>query len=182
MDFDCHSIISGLLEGDEACFVAFHDSYYDRLYAYLMILSRGDEALSAELVQDVMLKVVRHPRLFNSEPELWNWLRRVAKNGFLDHCRKLARQAPTSALTEQIAHEDDALEEQDRLRLTEKLTVCLTQLPPGDAALIQDYYEHGFSQNQLAARLHTSAKAVTSKLARLRSRLKSLLLKDTSHE
>src|SRR5438093_7752298 len=82
-----------MANGDETAFKDFYECYCDRLFRYLLVLTRGNEDLARELLQATMTKIVRNGREFRNEAQLWNWLAAVARNSFIDALRR-RRRAP----------------------------------------------------------------------------------------
>ncbi|MBU6399427.1 MAG: hypothetical protein KGS61_03835 [Verrucomicrobia bacterium] len=69
----------GVAAGDEVAFREFFDRYRDRLFRFLIVLTRGDELTANELVQSVMLTAAAKLRPVRTEAHVWNWLARVAR-------------------------------------------------------------------------------------------------------
>src|SRR4051812_35517279 len=42
--------------GDEAAFLCFYEHFFDRLFRYVLVMTHGDEQLSRDLLQKLMLK------------------------------------------------------------------------------------------------------------------------------
>jgi RNA polymerase sigma factor (sigma-70 family) len=171
-----------MTSGDQEAFEVFHDLYCDRLFRYLIVLCRGDEELSRDLLQVSLLKVVRSIRPFADEAAFWNWLAAIARNSFLDsirHARRRPRlepvsEPPDSAVGEQAAEEENAL--------VTALEHALAQLPSEERALIESFYFESGTYGSLALQHETSPKAVESRLARLRQKLRHAILSFLRHE
>jgi RNA polymerase sigma-70 factor (ECF subfamily) len=176
-------ITSAIRAGNEAAFQSFYENYCDRLYRYLLVLTRGNEDLSRELLQTTMAKVVRSIKPFADERSFWSWLSTIARNAFLDACRKAGRGPslvpfPTGE-PEAIAPTAPAQEE---LALEQALDESLHALDAEERELIEAFYFGQASQQSIAERRNTTAKAVESKLARIRQRLRENILKRLRHE
>src|SRR6185295_18327650 len=77
-----------MVERSELAFAEFYECYCDRLYRYLLVLTRGNENLSRDLLQNTMTRVMQRIREFESERHLWNWLAAIARNVFVDTLRR----------------------------------------------------------------------------------------------
>ena len=53
-----------LATGDEAAFREFHGRYFDRLYRFLLVVTRGQEHAAQDALQETMLRVARYAREF----------------------------------------------------------------------------------------------------------------------
>jgi len=172
-----------IAEGDEEAFGWLYDQYCDRLFRYLVVITRGDETLTRDLLQTIMTKVARAVKPFSSESHLWNWLALIARNSHLDHLRKLSRSPEFVPLLVDDSHEMPVTEPLDQdSSLLHALDTCLASLPDDDRKLLEAAYSEGLTHQALAARHETSPKAIESKLARLRRRLREAILKHFHHE
>lgn len=164
--------------GEEAAFEEFHALYFDRIYEFALVLSRGDEHESRAITQDTLLRVARRARAFSDEAAFWNWLKAIARNSARDGGRKRLRyfsllrrfsfqwNAPTLP--------PDAAEEN---RLPVLLEESLHELEPGERELLCAKYLRGASVKQLSAESGLTPKAVESRLLRLRRALRNTILR-----
>jgi RNA polymerase sigma factor (sigma-70 family) len=180
---DLLRITAAIRTGNEAAFQIFYEHYCDRLYRYLLVLTSGNEDLSRELMQITMTKVVRAMKPISDERSFWSWLSTIARNAFLDACRKSRRQpgmVPLSASEMDVINLPAPADEDSPL--LQALDDCLGALEPGDRNLIDAFYFGDASQQAIAQRERTTPKAVESKLARIRQRLRENILKRLRHE
>jgi RNA polymerase sigma factor (sigma-70 family) len=169
--------------GEEDAFALFHELYCDRLFRYLIVLSRGEEELARDLLQTTLLKVVRSIRHFATEAEFWNWLAAIARNNFFDHVRRRRRMPQLEILSPDQTANLVALERQEEDRFLEQaLEQALAGLPEEDRALIDSFYFQPGTYRSIAAQRDTSPKAVESHLARIRQKLRNAILKALRYE
>jgi RNA polymerase sigma-70 factor (ECF subfamily) len=172
-----------LARGNEGAFERFHALYADRLYRYLLVVARGDEPMVREAMQDCMLRVLRHVRPFESEEVLWSWLTRVGKSALIDLVRRRKRVETVereSALSDRISDTGDEARAGDRMM--DALRAAMAALAESDRALLERHYVDGVRQSELAEKLGTTRKAVESRLARLRKKLRPMIRDILSHE
>jgi len=168
-----------LSEGDEAAWRWFHGCYYLPLLRYAAHRS-GDPSAASEIVQHAYLRIARHAKPFADEPGFWKWLCCIVRCAALDHARHMTRR---SALLEKFAHwraarDDDAADAHPSSNHTLALTdAALASLPDDDSALLRRKYCDGSTTDELAAALGTTSKAVEHRLARLRERLREIILR-----
>jgi RNA polymerase sigma-70 factor, ECF subfamily len=177
---DIHALTCAVRRGDADAFAGLYDLYSFRLYKYLLVLARGDESDAREACQAVFIKLARRCDAFDEERRLWAWLCALAKNTFIDHCRarqRLKRFVPL----DQVPAEPNGHPNPEH-RLGEILRDALAALPPDERELIQAAYVDNRPLQELADAAGQTYKAVESRLARLRHRLKGQLLKDLRHE
>src|SRR5262245_60328481 len=85
-------LTKGILKGDTSAFDVFYSCYSPRVYRLLLVVTNGDEGLSRELHQCVMIKAAQKLKVFGSEQELWAWLSQVARNAWVDFLRRRSRE------------------------------------------------------------------------------------------
>ena len=165
-----------LAEGEEDAFREFHRLYFDRLYHFLLAVTRGQEPEAQEALQETLLRLLRHPRVFAEEDVFWCWLKAVARNAARDAHRKHRRYF---ALLQNFAlgrgreaHESSG----DDSRLISLLAESLEELEPGDRLLIENKYLDGETVRELSTTAGLSEKAVESRLLRLRRRLRARIM------
>lgn len=156
-----------LARGNEEAWRWLHDYYFGILHA--AAISRGTSADdAADLVQRTYLRVLRHAKRFRTETDLRSWLCCLLRCEAIDAARSGQRR---SLLMEKFQHR----EELKSLSSPPSIDGLLDHLDPADRELVTRHYLHGWSQSELAAEQGISAKAVESRLARLRKRLRHAL-------
>lgn len=168
-----------LAEGDDEAWRWFHERYYLPLLRYATHRS-GDASAASEIVQHAYLRIARHAKPFADEPEFWKWLCCIVRCAALDHARHMTRR---NALLEKFAHwraarDDDAADAHPSSNHTLALTdAALASLAAEDSALLRRKYCDGSTTDELADELGTTSKAVEHRLARLRERLREIILR-----
>jgi RNA polymerase sigma-70 factor (ECF subfamily) len=166
-------------EGSDEAWAWFHGRYHFALLRYAgSRTSSADDAM--EVVQQAYLRIARHIVPFADEGEFWSWLACVVRCVAVDHARRITRRA---ALLEKFAHwrqlgretgsERDPSDNTPRVLADE----ALSKLPEADARLLRLKYYEGWSMDELATEAGTTAKAIENRLARLRQRLREIILR-----
>jgi RNA polymerase sigma-70 factor, ECF subfamily len=177
---DLQALTRAVRHGDADAFSRLYDLYSFRLYKFLLVLAHGDEHEAREVCQGVFIKLAKRCDVFDDERRLWAWLCVLAKNSFLDHRRAHQRRNRFISLGELSAEPAGLVN--PNLRLNEILREALDALPPDERELIQAAYLDKRPLSELAAEAGQTYKAVESRLARLRQKLKERLLKALRHE
>lgn len=160
--------------GDETATHDFFQRYCDRLFRYALVITRGQEDLAREILSLTMIKAIRAMRPMESDADIWRWLTRIAWNCFLDHCRKTKRRPPTEQIPETIPAPS-----QDQALLN-ALNESVTELPLDEREIVERCYFEDESQADVAASIQTTRKAVESRLARIRQKLRAAVLQKLS--
>ena len=173
-------LTSAIRRGDEAAFSRFHDLYSLRLYKYLLVLAKGEEADAREVLQVVVLKLARKMQIFDDESRLWAWMTRIARNAFIDHCRSRKCDHNFISLDELPADLSESGESETRLSAC--LTHALESFSSEEAELLRAAYIDETPLQSLADESGQTYKALESRLGRLRKKLKLTMLNYLRHE
>ena len=171
-----------MVKGEEAGYVQFHNAYFNRLLAYLLVVT-GDEQRAREALQATLLRVVRHIKRFDSEEAFWSWLTVLARSSVVDESRRVSRYV--SVLERFFKHsvvEQDSQTDETYSRLKELLETNLTAIPEAERELIERKYFEGESVRHLAQQAQVSEKAIESRLVRIRQKLRETVLSQLKHE
>lgn len=84
-------------------FEKLYNTYYMKVYSYLITLS-GNPHTAEEITQEVFFKAMKTKRPCRGESGELTWLCAIAKNTFIDECRKQARFQKTQ---EELPDETD---------------------------------------------------------------------------
>jgi RNA polymerase sigma-70 factor (ECF subfamily) len=155
-------------EGNEEEFIRLLALSYRSIYAYAQTLV-PNLADAEDCVQEVSLLMWRKFDEFGREGSFSRWargfVRRVAKN----HNRKKRPHylALDDDLIDQLGAMQGGIHEILELRRAQ-LAECLTKLPAADWRLINDYYQHGESAEELSRRTGRTPAAIYQALRRAR--------------
>ncbi len=164
------SLTRGLVRCEDAAWRDFHARFYSRLKA--QVQARGvPECESAEVVQRVYLRVLRHAKVFRRLEDFDAWLSCLTRCEVIDSSRRERRRSWVSERYQQWQE----LRRPAVTREDADLEVALAQLEEIDRSMLVRHYVEGWSQEDLAREQATTVKAVESKLARLRKRLRGML-------
>jgi len=177
---DIQSLTRAIVRGDEAAFGEFYERFSGRLYGLLLFLTSGREESSREILQLTMIKVARKFRVFEHETALWAWLSKIAHNALVDYIREQSR-SPKPVSIELLGLAVNAPETAEA-ELLEWLECGLNELDEEDRALVESIYFQRRRQRDLAGESGTTQKAIESKLARIRAKLRQFVLQRIKNE
>lgn len=154
----------------EEAWSRFHARYYPLLLA--QAIARGIPAADApDIVQGVYLRVLRHGKAFHDSGNLEAWLGCLTRCEAIDAARRSKRR---SWLGERFQQWQESRRD-GHAADTADLEHALEGLDDSERRLLSRHYLEGWSQEEIATEQSTSTKAVESKLARLRHRLRGEL-------
>lgn len=174
MDEGIGALTRALVDLDEDAYRRFFREYFPRLRAYAGRLTGGNEALAEDVTQETLLRVVRHVRPMSSAEEFWCWLVLLLRCAFLDAARKERRHQNLLG-NYVIAAEIQASPAQPTIEGSEALSAALRRLRRRERQVFLAKYRDDESYDTIARALGLSPKAVESRLARIRAKLKSIL-------
>jgi RNA polymerase sigma-70 factor (ECF subfamily) len=176
-----HDMTARIARGDHEAFDRFYSDYFPRLHRYLLVASGGKEETVKDTLQETMMRVIRHMKPFNEPDHLWNWLRRIARTALIDQLRKGKKRPSEVPLLFPEGLPVEGGKDPDH-ELKGHLLASLARLDEGERAMVEAKYFHNKSYEDLAKDGKTTPKAVESRLARIRKKLKNTILERLSHE
>ncbi len=163
-------------EGCPQAFDALFEETKDHVYTLALHFS-GDEAVAADVTQEVYLKLLERIGQFREDAEFSTWLYRVVLNTFLDERRRrrpwLSLGAPEETedplpeLTLAAPQEDAAA----RSQAADGVRRAVATLAPHLRALVVLRYSAGLSYEEIAGVLDVSPGTVASRLNRVHGKL-----------
>lgn len=89
-------------------FDAVYQRYFKDVYKYMLVISRN-EWVAEEVTQESFFKALNKLDDFDGRSSLYAWLCQIAKNTYIDYCRKQKKLVSDEALEE--AYYTDELEQ-----------------------------------------------------------------------
>ena len=171
MEDELAAMTRGLSCCDETAWRAFHERCYQRLHG--LAVSRGVAACDApEIIQGVYLRVLRHAKVFRNPDSFHAWLACLMRCEVIDAGRRKCRR---SWVNERFQQWQESKNSANDVAVGDPLEEALLELDEKERAMIRHHYLDGWSQEALAEQHQVSVKAIESKLARLRKRLRQIL-------
>jgi len=171
MDRDTASLTKGLSSCDESAWREFHERFHRQLHQ--LARARGVSGCDApDIVQGVYLRVLRHAKVIRDSDAFNAWLACLVRCEVIDHSRRSGRR---NWLHERFQQWQESRRDNVPGDAGAQLEEAMLVLDDSERAWIRRHYLEGWSQQQLAEQHQVSVKAVESKLARLRKRLRQAL-------
>jgi RNA polymerase sigma-70 factor (ECF subfamily) len=168
--------LSLLRRRDERGFDLAYERYADRLFGFLVRLSRS-RALAEDLLQHTFLRLAESGPLLRPDSDLRAWLFTVARNAYQSHARSLgveARLDPVLAGAPSEGASVGALSPESGLAMQE-LESALGRLSVADRELLLLIGVEGLSYAEMAVVLNSDAVAIRKRVSRARARLAQML-------
>jgi RNA polymerase sigma-70 factor, ECF subfamily len=160
--------------GDAAAFAAFYDAWFDPTFALARTIARRDESFHLDVVQDVMLKVVRSLPVLATEAAVSAWMTRTVCRTVVDRLRseqRRHRREQRAAAARSVA-DADAWSGLQAGEWAAWLRARLSELPGIERELVEARFFGGGSVAAAAHALGLSANAAHGRLRRCLDRLR----------
>jgi RNA polymerase sigma-70 factor, ECF subfamily len=170
-------LVRRMLAGDERAFDEFFDAFFDRVFRFAAGRT-GDDDAAQDIAQATLVAAVRKLETWRGEAALFSWLCSICRRELMAHWERARRQpaAPTfadgadaRAVLDQIAAGGDTPDlELERREVARIVHLTLDHLPDRYGDVLEWKYLEGHAVSEIAARLHSTPKAVESMLTRAR--------------
>lgn len=159
--------------------------YAPRLYGYILHLAQ-DRELAKDILQETFYRAFTSINKFKYKSSLNTWLKRIALNLFVDHCR--AQKRFITELTASVPGDEELTEEEllgihipvnlwEQIELetvAEDIKRAIEHLPVGARTVLLMHIE-GYTHEEIAEKLSIAVGTVKSQLSRARVLVKKSL-------
>lgn len=149
-------------------FEQLYEQYQYSVHRLCLGYLKGNDALAADMVQEIFIKVMTKWSTFKGKSKRSTWLFRIAVNTCLTELRRSKKftDMPVSSLS-QIAEEH---QDTDKERTIRQLHQCINQLKPVNKTIILLEMEQ-VPQKEIATIMGLSHSAVRTRVNRIKSQL-----------
>jgi RNA polymerase sigma factor (sigma-70 family) len=168
---DILELTTAIASGNTEAFGRFYDRYFPAVYGLARRVSGRDEAFCLDVVQDAMLRIVKHVRPLPDEDALLRWLGAVVRSTVYDLLRSEIRRRRRETRREKETPE----RELDATDLEEQLAWIrreMGSLDPEDAWLLAMRHRWGWTLNRIGEALGLGTTTVDRRIRRVTARLR----------
>lgn len=181
------SLIAAMLNGDEAAFRAFFETYFPRVYRFALPRLGNDAEACKEVVQSTLIKAMRALAGFRGDAALFSWLCQICRRQIADYLRANKRHSQNVVLIDDTPGLREALEAiaapaadeplqgygtAETRRLVQSV---LDRLPSRYGDVLEWKYIEGRSVEEIGDLLGVGQTAAQSLLARARTAFREAL-------
>jgi RNA polymerase sigma-70 factor (ECF subfamily) len=168
------ALVARLKAGERAAFDIVYDRYANRLWRFLVRLSRRPD-VAEDLAQETWMKLARAAPALRDDTNLSAWLFTVARNAWISHRRwSMLDVSRFFAMSDDDAFALDVSTGEDRADASRdvlRLEHALASIPAASREVLLLVVIEGFEQEQAAAVLGIRHDALRQRLARARTQL-----------
>jgi RNA polymerase sigma-70 factor (ECF subfamily) len=170
-------LVLGLRQGDEGCFNALYERYFDRVYnfAYLRVRNHAD---AEEIAQETFTAVFRSIGAFRGSSSLLSWVYGIAKNTTNNHLRRARlRQTWHEQAERELLHPSNGLstcnpeESLSLRRYADAVAERLSSVASWQAEVFVLRHLENLPIQEISRRTRRSSDAVRSSLYRVKRML-----------
>ena len=152
------------------------EAHQAELFRYLRFIG-ADYSVAEDVVQEAFLGAFQAKSIpdLDDQQARRAWLRRIAHNRFIDHCRRHQRSpvsfSSTQAESAESFWQDEFFQHDEGFGCMEALEYCLQKLNQRQRAMIDAFYAARRSRDDIASSLGISSDGVKMSLRRIRQAL-----------
>ncbi len=172
------AIASGSSDADALvdAFSRLYDSKFDFVHRLIVRKTGVDESAAMDIVQETMMRVIRHIKPMRTEADLDAWLTRVALNASYDRLRADRRRRAREM--ESVNHRNSIESVQNLVGMSanvEALREEIAALDVGSFDLLSMRFRAGMTLEAIGRRLGVGAGAADGRLRRVLAQLQQRL-------
>lgn len=159
-----HLLAAVATNADRAAFAQLYTHVAPKIKGFLMRATRGNNTLSDELTQEVMLRVWKRARSFDTtRGTAMGWIYGIARNARIDHLRRKRPEVePTDPMLVDTAPlPDENVQVRQR---AERVRHAVTTLPEAQAFTLEHAYFEGRTLAEIATATDTPLGTVKSRV------------------
>ncbi|UCS91703.1 RNA polymerase sigma-70 factor [Echinicola marina] len=169
-------LISSIRNGDREAFTSFYDSYYKKVFVFVLFISK-DKGLSEDIAQETFARLWEKRNQLKEIHSLKGFVRQIAKNLVNDHFRK---NAIRNAYQERsvLAKDPSGTVTMETVYFNElKLVMdkALDQLPEKKREIFKLSRYEQLSYSEIAMKFGTTPKAIERHMAKSTQMIKDYL-------
>jgi len=169
-------LVDKLKRGDRGAVERFFNDYFDTLYRFVFYRLGGDHHMTEEVIQEVLVSVMKNIGSYRGEASFHTWITTVAKNRLADHGRARAArrklEVSLSAVDSALSSALSAIEKggevpaetAEKTELRELVRATLSSIPPAMQKLLRLRFIDGLTLDDLAREVGQSVGAVRNRL------------------
>jgi len=156
---DERNLVQRAKEKDEAAFARIYESYFDKIYRYI-VLKIGERTEAEDLTQQIFVKVVQQIGTFKWRGTPFSaWLFRIAHNQMVDYLRQQNKRQ-LLPLDESVAGQDDPQRTVEAKVDLERVLEAAKKLPSTQQEVISLRFSADLSTREVAKIMNESEGAI----------------------
>ena len=172
------ALLNKLSEGNEQAFSRLFYAYKDKLYTFLLAITKSEE-IAQDLLQDVFSKIWLQRGQAPAIDHFNAYIYRMARNSAIDALRRFSKE---NSILSELAYLEEGIATQDpfeELKAREtllKINKAVANLPDQQRTVYLLYKEKSYKPEQIAAELNRSVSTVRNHLMQALNNLRRHLL------
>lgn len=165
-------------DGNEAAFIEIFNSYKNKLYSFLLRITKSEEQ-SLDFVQDVFMKLWINRAHLSSIDNFSGYIFRAAQNRSLNSFKRTMMESCMLKKNAVAPMLDDSILANLEYKLLEtKLNEVVKKLPPQQSLVYRLSREQGLKHEEIAQQLNLSTSTVKNHMVQALKSIKAFLRND----
>ncbi len=145
----------------ESEFRELYLEYYPILYGIAVYVLK-EESVAEDIVQDIFLKLWKHPSILSKADSIKAYLISMARNSAIDHLKKIKKERDQILQLEYIG-ENEELKQDDEFK--KAFEIAVSKLPPKCRLVFSLSRFEGLSNEEIAEYLQISKRTVETQIS-----------------
>lgn len=159
--------------GDKDAYGELYKRYLEPIYRYIYFRTGQEETVAEDLAETVFFKAWQNINSYNGSSSFKTWLYTITHNAIIDFYRN---RKPSLSLAEEIAADDDSLEEKvDRDLVLEKVKKAINKLGDNQKQMITLKFIDDLSNEEIGRMLGKSQTAIRALQSRAIKQLRAII-------
>ncbi|MBK6996255.1 MAG: sigma-70 family RNA polymerase sigma factor [Lewinellaceae bacterium] len=161
-DYTDEALMRAIAQRDERAFAVLYDRYGPRMYRFFLRMLWRDAAKAEDFTQEIFLKIIEKPQLFDPERNFKTWIYTLASN----LCKNEYRRPPPPEMSwEEPSLWDDSLPEKiDKALFDQHLRISIGELGEAHKQCFVLRYQEELSVAEIAEIIGCPEGTVKSRL------------------
>ncbi|MFN0215280.1 MAG: RNA polymerase sigma factor [Saprospiraceae bacterium] len=161
-DYTDEALMQAIAQRNESAFAVLYDRYGPRMYRFFFRMLWRDGAKAADFTQEIFLKIIEKPHLFNTERNFRTWLYTLATNLCKNEYRRASR--PEISWDEASFWDDSLPEKLDKELFEQHLRLSIDKLSETQRQCFVLRYQEELSVAEIAQIIDCPEGTVKSRL------------------
>lgn len=164
--FSDEDLMVMIQKSDYAAFNELYNRYSKRLLHFMFKMLNNDDEKAQDLLQDLFMKIVERPHLFDSTKKFYSWIFTVAANMCRTHHRdnKVITVSADEFEVSRVKTTDELVSRIDAGMFSKHLNIALENLQYEHKETFLLRFQEGFSINEISEMMNCSLGTVKSRI------------------
>lgn len=160
------ALMKEIISGNQAAFSELYERFNQRLFYFFFRMLGNDNEVANDFLQDIFLKIIHKPELFNTEHKFSSWIFSVAHNMCKNEYRKreVRKIVQNEEYPDHFAEDYSTNESKEKELLIAEVFTELENLDDSHRSILLLKYKENFSLKEISKILELPVGTIKSRL------------------